>query len=372
MVSRDTVTGFAAGALSTVAAYGVLRSTPGRLARGAGTSIARPDAIGWCTDFLNSAYFRRPAGQAEVEDLRLAFAILTTRWHRLGRRLGAPDVMPFHAAFFADRWRERPGSPRGTLDREQLLTGTARLLGDWFPGAAADPRRRGWGVVFPTEAERAAYRPERRRAPAGLGPPTAPTAPPAQLTWHTYPAVPLPDAGRAWGLLSAPERWPEFGSALGRFTPIRAGGLAGQTFEIEVLSALPPGAVVIVRAYVTATRVLTRDNPEALAAAVEELNDAHRTHAPSGPVPLPDGAQPVAMIDLTTHKGHFLGAAVSRLLVFTHEGRDWVRDAGVWDPLTPTLQVMYSQVGRRAQQAFWGAEDPDGSMLRQLADLSGR
>lgn len=372
MVSRSAATGFVAGVLSAAAAHQVSRSAPWRLARGAGTSIARPDAVGWCTDFLNAAYFRRPSTQADVADLRLAFTVLTTRWHQLGRRLSAADVLAFHWAFGADRWLGRPDSPRGTLNRHQLLAGAGRLVGDWFPQAAADPRLHGWGIVFASDQDRAAYRPERRLDPAQLGPLTPPIGPDADRTWHTYPAVPLPDAGTAWGLLAAPERWPEFGSALGRFTPLRAGGLAGQTFEIEVLSAVPPGAVVMVRAYVTATRVLTCDDEPVLSQAVGELNDAHRTHAPSGPLPVPDGAEPVAMVDLTTHEGHFMGAAVSRLVVFSHEGRDWVRDAGVWDPLPPTLDVMYSRVGRQAQQAFWGRDDADGSMLRQLADRCGR
>lgn len=368
MVPRDVAAGFVAGLLGVAVWRRAGVSAPGRLARHAGISIARPDAVGWCTDFLNAAYYRRPRGQASVEDLRLAFAILTTRWHQLGRPLTAADVLAFHWAFVRDRWLDRPGSRRGTLDRAQLLAGADRLLGAWFTAGWADPTRRGWGIVFPDSQARADYRPERRLGTVDLGPPRPPTAPEAHRTWHTYPAVPLPDAHRAWELLAAPERWPDFGSALGRFTPVRPGGLPGQTFEIEVLTAVPPGAVVIVRAYVTATRVLTRDEPALLRDAVAALGEAHRRHASAGPPPLPAGADPVALIELTTHEDHFMGAAVSRLLVFSHDGRDWIRDAGVWDPLPPSLDLMYSRLGRHAQHAFWGVEDPDGSVLVQLAD----
>jgi hypothetical protein len=63
-----------------------------RFARMAGSSLAAPDAAGWVTDFLNAAYYARPPGQRDVDDLRLALGIVTTRWHRLGRRLRAHDA----------------------------------------------------------------------------------------------------------------------------------------------------------------------------------------------------------------------------------------------------------------------------------------
>ncbi len=46
----------------------------------AGSSIAGRDAAPWVTDFLNAAYFRR--SEPEVDDLRLAFCVLTTYWWR--------------------------------------------------------------------------------------------------------------------------------------------------------------------------------------------------------------------------------------------------------------------------------------------------
>src|SRR6185295_9855598 len=76
-----------------------------RFARMTGSSIAGPDAAGWITDFLNAAYYRRDRLTRDVDDLRLAYAIVTTRWHRLGhRRLRLGDGVPFHAAFGRDRF----------------------------------------------------------------------------------------------------------------------------------------------------------------------------------------------------------------------------------------------------------------------------
>src|SRR5215217_7441003 len=48
-----------------------------RFARMTGSSIAGTDAAGWITDFLNAAYYRRDPASREVEDLRLASAIVT-------------------------------------------------------------------------------------------------------------------------------------------------------------------------------------------------------------------------------------------------------------------------------------------------------
>src|SRR3954467_9027525 len=65
------------------------RSSALRFARMAGSSIAGRDAAPWVTDFLNAACYRRPVEERDVDDLRLAFSILTTYWYReaTGRRL---------------------------------------------------------------------------------------------------------------------------------------------------------------------------------------------------------------------------------------------------------------------------------------------
>src|SRR6478672_5678138 len=99
-----------------------------RFARMTGSSIAAPDAAGWITDFLNAAYYRRDPARRGVDDLRLASAIVTTRWHRLGhRRLRLGDAAAFQRlaaasptvrCCFADSSRSpirralRPGSTR--------------------------------------------------------------------------------------------------------------------------------------------------------------------------------------------------------------------------------------------------------------------
>lgn len=161
---------FAAGAaLGVLSALGVARSPQARFTRMAGSSIAAPDAAGWITDFLNAAYYRRDPGERAVDDLRLAFGIVTTRWNSLGRRLRGPDVVPFHRSFGRERFFSRP---RGTLDHGQLQGGAAHLLGPWFTDAWADPARRGWGIAFQTPGARAAYQPEARRRHAVLGVPT--------------------------------------------------------------------------------------------------------------------------------------------------------------------------------------------------------
>jgi hypothetical protein len=62
----------------------------------------------------------------------------------------------------------------------------------------------------------------------------------------------------------------------------------------------------------------------------------------------------VVGLDLTTHEGHFMGAGHNRLLLFTHEGRAWVRAAGTWDPMPWHLEQAYRRAGSDAQHAFWG------------------
>jgi hypothetical protein len=345
------------------AADSVLSRFPGyravRFARMAGSSIAQPDAAGWVTDFLNAAYYARPREARDVDDLRLAFCIVTTRWHGLARRLRVFDVAPFHRAFGIDRFLERSASPWGTLSREQLVEGGARLLGDWFPAAYANRERRAWGVAFAAPRAQAEYEPEARLREAALGALTPPRVPPAEQQWSTYPPVALPSLGAGLRALSDPRRWPDFGSELGRFTPLRSGGLDGQTFEIEVVAHFAPRTPVFTRAYVTATRRL--DDADAIDATLADAR-AHLAEPP-----LPDGATPRLLLELTTHEGHFLGPAISRILVYEDEAGAWVRDIGAWDPLPLHLAAPFKLAGRAAQHAFWGGGNPEQSMLHQLA-----
>src|SRR3954463_441588 len=97
---------------------------PLRFARMTGSSIAGRDAAAWITDFLNAAYYRPPVAERDVDDLRLAFAVLTTYWYReaRSRRLRLTDLRAFHRGFGAGRF-DTGQSGRGRRTRQQLLTG---------------------------------------------------------------------------------------------------------------------------------------------------------------------------------------------------------------------------------------------------------
>jgi hypothetical protein len=340
-----------------------------RFARMTGSSIAAPDAAGWITDFLNAAYYRRDPALRDVDDLRLASAIVTTRWHRLGhRRLRLGDVVPFHAAFGRERFVDRARSERGTLGREQLLEGAGAMLGSWFADAYADADRRGWGIAFESPEERAAYDPEARLRLARLGSSTPPEAPLREQTWHTYPPVEMPSSDGVIAALSRPETWPDYASALGRFTPLRRGGLAGQTFEIEVVAGAARGRPVFTRGYVTITTLVSREDPEALRRYIDELNDGLARFGRDEPPAVGEDADPILAFDLMTHEGHFLGRSKNRLVLFEHEGRAFARAAGTWDPMPWHVEQAYRRAGRDAQHAFWGqGADPEESMLHQIA-----
>jgi hypothetical protein len=339
-------------------------------ARMAGSSIAGRDAAPWVTDFLNAAYYRRdPASGRDVEDLRLAFCILTTAWYRkgAGQRLRILDLTAFNSAFRTLRL-ENERTARGTLDHAQLLEGGATLLGDWFPGAYADDARRAWGIAFETVEARDAYDPSRRLALARVGELTPETAPPEEQVWHTYPPVEMPSAEAVIGALTRPETWPDYASEIGRFTPLRPGGLAGQTFEIEVAAGTSAGRPVFTRGYVTITDLVTPDDPEALARWFTALEEGLARFGDGEPRAVPEGGTPLVGFDLTTHQGHFMGSGHNRLLLYTHEGRAWVRAAGTWDPMPWHVGRAYDLAGKDAQHAFWGQGDAaELSLLHQLA-----
>jgi hypothetical protein len=87
--------------------------------------------------------------------------------------------------------------------------------------------------------------------------------------------------------------------------------------------------------------------------------------------PLPPGGSPLALLELTTHKGHFMGRAISRLLIFEQAGRAFLRDIGSWDPMPPHLAIPYRVAGHEAQVRFWGEGSPDQSMPHQIALAAG-
>jgi hypothetical protein len=147
--------------------------------------------------------------------------------------------------------------------------------------ARDDDERRAYGVGFPTVAERRAFRPERRLEDAALGPLTPPLRSPEEQDWSTYDPVTLPNPDGALSFLAQPERWPDIGCANGRFTPLRSTGLAGQTFEIEVVAEPAPRSPVFTRGYVTCTELHFGDGREGerLPAATSELSERYRAGA---------------------------------------------------------------------------------------------
>jgi hypothetical protein len=340
-----------------------------RFVRMTGSSIAGVDAATWVTDSLPAASYRWPAGDRAVDDLRLASCVLTTYWHRKPEqhRLRLTDLRAFHRAFGHDRFGTDE-SARGRLSRSELLDGAARLLGDWFPAAYADDSRRGWGIAFASEQARAEYDPACRMALAELGCLTPESEPAVDQVWHTYPPVAMPSAAAVVAELTAPESWPDFATEIGCFTPLRAGGLDGQTFEIEVAAGTDKGRPVFTRGYVTITKLVTPDDPAGLAAWFAALDDGLARYGKNEPRALPPGAQPLVGLDLTTHEGHFMGNGHNRLLLYTHHGQAWVRAAGTWDPMPWHLEHAYRIAGRDAQHAFWGQGNVDArSLLHQLA-----
>jgi hypothetical protein len=340
-----------------------------RFARMTGSSIAGRDAAGWVTDFLNAAYYRRSVQERDVDDLRLAFCVLSTDWYRKpGRgRLHVTDLPAFHRAFGKEHFATGDSS-RGTLSRAQLLDGAARLLGAWFPAAYADDARRGWGIAFESAEDYAAYDPESRMKLARVGELTPERASMSARTWHSYPPVWMPSAEAVVAALTAPETWPDYASEIGRFTPLRAGGLAGQTFEIEVAAGTASGRPVFTRGYVTITKLVTPDDPEALRTWVTALEDGLRRYGGTEARAVPEGGQTLVGFDLTTHEGHFMGNGHNRLLLYTHDGQAWVRAAGTWDPMPWHIEQSYLIAGRDAQHAFWGQGNVVAqSLLHQLA-----
>jgi hypothetical protein len=248
------------------------------------------------------------------------------------------------------------------------MAGAVELLGDWFPAAYADDERRAWGIAFADLAERAAYDPARRLALARLGKLTPEHAPPSDQVWHTYPAVEMPSVEAVVGALTRPETWPDYASEIGRFTPLRAGGLLGQTFEIEVAAGTESGRPLFTRGYVTITRLVTPDGADALAAYVAEFEEGLARYGDKEPRAVPEGRTAVVGFDLTTHAGHFMGAGHNRLILFEHEDRTWVRAAGTWDPMPWHIDKAYDIAGHDAQHAFWGEGGVERlSMLHQLA-----
>jgi hypothetical protein len=336
----------------------------GQFAGMVGSSIATKNST-WVLHFLNAAYYIKPEDERDLDDLRLAHGVLTTHWHRLGRRLRATDVHKFHHAF---RLARHGGShyPATRLDRDQLEHGAEQLHGDWFLEAYADPARRGWGVVFETVDERDGYRPEDRLESGALAELSPPVGTAAEQSWLAYEPVEVSSVERVAAALRSPETWQDYGCEIGRFTAVRTGGLDGQTFEIEVVAEIVPHAPMFTRGYVTVTQILDRADGSELDAYIVAANAALADHGDEGAA-VPEGGKAALVIELTTHTGHFIGKAISRLVLFEHAGKAYLRDVGNWDPMPWYIRLPYHMQGEKAQHAFWGMGAPRQSMLHQIA-----
>jgi hypothetical protein len=63
-----------------------------------------------------------------------------------------------------------------------------------------------------------------------------------------------------------------------------------------------------------------------------------------------------------------MGSGHNRVLLYTYEGKTWLKAAGTWDPMPWHLDKAYKAAGNDAQHAFWGGgEDAALSMLHQIA-----
>ena len=314
-----------------------------RFARMAGTSTAAPDAAPWVTDFLNAAYYARPAGGAVAsDDLRLAFTILTTRWWRKGpRRLHLTDLPRFHRAFGRQRISARGGS--GGSTREDLLAGAERLLGAWFAEGYGDPARTGWGIVFATPRRARGVHP-RGAAAVRAARPDDPARSPRRATSSGSPTRPCrcPTSRSPSRASPRPSGGPTRGSDHGRFTPLRTGGLPGQTFEIEVVAGAGTRHPLITRGYVTATRRLrTRATRRGSRPPSPASRPAWRTWA----APSPPASRRSPSWSSRPHAGHFIGPAVSNLLLTAGPGGGTLRDVGVWEPMAFPQRTAY-RLGR--------------------------
>ena len=99
-----------------------------------------------------------------------------------------------------------------------------------------------------------------------------------------------------------------------------------------------PRTPIFTRGYVTATGL--HEDPAAIGAALGR--------AQLGAPAVPPGGTPRLLLELTTHAGHFLGPAVSRLVIWEQDGAAFIRDVGEWDPLATHLAVPFRLAGRSA------------------------
>lgn len=371
-IDRQTFAALGGGILTgAVATRQIGRFAAARQLQLTGTATTDAASTFWARQLLNAAYFDHPEDERDPASMRLAIGVLNTWWQRHDyRKVGPLDLPAFDRAFDRRLALAAAHIGRKPLSREELLAGAGRLLGNWFADAWADDERRAWGIAFETVADRDAYQPDRRVDVNAFGPLAPPRAPDHERTWHTYSPVAGPSVAGLIDALERTERWPDYGSELGVFTATHRGPLLSQTFEVQLLKPVP-GLVHPLRAYVSVTQVIARDRAATLDARVRALNEAVSAWGEGARTVVPAGATPHMALDLTAHMGHFLGRARETLVVYEQAGQAFIRSTGTWDPLPPRLKTAYESWGKDQQEAFWGVERPERSMLCQLALAAG-
>ena len=365
-----TIPLIATAAVAALAARQVRDRAP--FARMLGSSIARPDAAGWVTDFLNATHHQRPGQVRDPSDLRLALTILTTYWDRHDhRRLRGSDALAFHRAFGRLRLTATEGAPRGQLDRPSLLTGAERLLGDWFTDAYDDPARRGWGIAFPTTGERDAYDPTIRLRAARLGPLTPPVLPPSEQVWHTYAPVPVHSAEGVVALLTRPEVWPDFATQIGRFTPLRPGGLAGPDLRDRDHDPVHPPLPRVHPRLRDHHPPGDRRGPRrpcvcGSTSSTRRWSASGATSRRSSPTaPRRSSGSTSRPITATSWAPRATGSSST-----STTGANGCGPRGPGTTMPFPLDQAYRRVGRESQAHFWGEGDVSTSMLHQIAAQS--
>ena len=82
---------------------------------------------------------------------------------------------------------------------------------------------------------------------------------------------------------------------------------------------------------------------------------------------MPPDATPILAFDLTTHDGHFMGAATTGCVLYEQDGQRLRARGGHLGPDAVAPRETYERAGHEAQHAFWGMGRPGQSMLHQIA-----
>ena len=327
-----------------------------------GSSIASRDAAPWITDFLNAAYYRRAVSERKVDDLRLAFAILTTFWYRRRspRRLRISDVTGVPRRVRRTAPGHRADSARapdaGAVARRCRRAGR-RLVP--LRVRRRCPARLG-DRVPPSGARR--LRPERRMAVARVGAMPPESGPPEMQTWHTYPPVEMTSVEVA-GADSLDPRPGPITRADRSSAPRSAPAAARLRRSRSRRPRAPIGSASCSIGGTSRSRVGTPDDPQALESYFAELRpggDTARSVAPR--------ARSRVGFDLARHRACSSGPAADRLILFAAAAPDAGRRRRTSDPMPWHLAQSYRVAGRAAEHAFWGEGDVARlSMLHQLA-----